>query len=131
MFFFSEAKLKNVQAKNNKKTSVKVMLSSLKNQRETYLTNMMSDDNSTTNNTPYSNTNGQEISSPSFFDNLYQTNSIYRHMNPQQALEVSEKLPIVQQDQLSIAASCSLEAQETTVVDEPSIPLNVIDGNSD
>ena len=106
------------------------MLSSLKNQRETYLTNMMSDENSTANNTPYSNTNGQEISSPSFFDNLYQTNSIYRHMNPQQALEVSEKLPIVQHDQLSIAASYSLEEQEKTVVDEPSIPLNV-DGKSD
>ena len=98
-----------------------MMLSSLKNQRETYLVSMMSEENTTNNaTTPYNNTNGQEISSPSFFDNLYQTNSIYRHMNPQQALEVSEKLPIVQHDQLNIDACSSLEEQERTVVVDPS-----------
>ena len=41
-------------------------------------------------------------------------------MNPQQALEVSEKLPIVQHDQLNIDACSSLEEQERTVVVDPS-----------
>lgn len=82
------------------------MLTSMKNQRETFMTSLMDD---TTIRVP---TNGieahQDISysqPTSFFDNLYQTNSIYRHLNPQQPLEVSEKLPIVHHDQLSIVSS--------------------------
>jgi len=72
------------------------MLNSLKTQRESFMTNLM-----TNTSTLYTTTSGT-IENQSFFENLYQTNSFYRHINPQQALESSEKIPIVHHDQLAI-----------------------------
>ena len=67
----------------------------MQTQRESFMANLIGKNDSTYNSIMSTSEN------PSFIDNLYQTNSIYRHLNPQQALETSEKIPIVYHDELN------------------------------
>ncbi|XP_066925640.1 uncharacterized protein [Clytia hemisphaerica] len=103
-----EYKLQRVQKKKNNGSSrnpAKDMLTSMQTQRESFMANLI-DKNDSTYNTVMST--GEN---PSFIDNLYQTNSIYRHLNPQQALESSEKIPIVYHDELN-----NVNGQEKTQI---------------
>ena len=49
----------------------------------------------------------------SFLERLYNTNSVYRHLNPQQGLEVCEKQPLVKHDELQKALT--EEEQDGTI----------------
>lgn len=85
------------------------MLFAFKCQRESHMIQLM---DTRTTSSPYSS-DVTTIENHSFFDNLYQTNSIYRHMNPQQALASAEKLPIVHYDQLNTIESINNEVEPT------------------
>lgn len=94
--FFLERKLEKLQTKKATSKSGKDMLNNFKTQRELHMNQLLESTGTHDINTTVS------MENPTFFENLYQTNSVYRHMNPQQALESSEKLPIVHHDQLSM-----------------------------
>lgn len=90
--FILEQKLQRLQ-NEKRKVSGKTMLEHLKEKREFHMKELM--------NGLDVYTDSSAAGSPSFMDKLYSTNSLYRHLNPQQALDASEKEPFVEHDQLA------------------------------
>ena len=87
-----EDKLRKLQTRQQ--PNGKDMLQNLKEKKDLYLSELMS---------------GLQLdegdqgltSASSFLDRLYHTNGVYRHLNPQQALDSSEKEPFANHDYLN------------------------------
>ena len=86
-----EEKLTKLQ--RQKQPSGKDMLENLKEKKDLYLSELIDGLELDENN--------MSVSSESFLDRLYNTNAVYRHMNPQQALESCEKEPFAKHDYLN------------------------------
>jgi len=107
-----EDRLSRLQSCKDNKATAKAMLQNFKEERNLHMNQLLSTDRPPSQNLMTDFTSAEQ--NKKFLDKLYNTNSLYRHLNPQQGLELNEKQPLVKHDQLDIVSNEETPKTEVT-----------------
>jgi len=107
-----EDRLSRLQSCKDNKATAKAMLQNFKEERNLHMNQLLSTDRPPSQNLMTDFTSAEQ--NEKFLDKLYNTNSLYRHLNPQQGLELNEKQPLVKHDQLDIVSNEETPKTEVT-----------------